>query len=217
VHFRDPGVGAAVLVRDDEGRVLLVKRGPSASKSGLWCIPAGYVDYGEDVRQAAARELLEETGLVAEVGEVVFVRSNFHDPAKLTVGIWFEGRVIEGEPQAGDDAVDVGWFPLDDLPALAFPTDTELLLRAVWGPGTSGPHGGGPFRAGRRWLQPPQGVWRAGPSVVLTQSSSGAQAAISRHGRPGVRVITEQWSGLSVFWCSSGLPVRARRTACTGS
>lgn len=129
VHFRDPGVGAAVLVRDDEGRVLLVKRGPSASKSGLWCIPAGYVDYGEDVRQAAARELFEETGLVAEVGEVVFVRSNFHDPAKLTVGIWFEGRVIEGEPKAGDDAVDVGWFRLDDLPDLAFPTDTELLGR----------------------------------------------------------------------------------------
>ena len=129
VHFRDPGVGAAVLVRDDSGRVLLVKRGPSASKSGLWCIPAGYVDYGEDVRQAAARELFEETGLVAEVGEVVFVRSNFHDPAKLTVGIWFEGRVIEGEPKAGDDAVDVGWFRLDDLPELAFPTDTELLGR----------------------------------------------------------------------------------------
>jgi ADP-ribose pyrophosphatase YjhB (NUDIX family) len=129
VHFRDPGVGAAVLVRDDQGRVLLVKRGPTSSMPGLWCIPAGYVDYGEEIREAARRELQEETGLVAEVGEVVFVRSNFHDPAKLTVGIWFEGTIIDGELKAGDDAVDVGWFRLDGLPELAFPTDTELLGR----------------------------------------------------------------------------------------
>jgi 8-oxo-dGTP diphosphatase len=129
IHFRDPGVGAAMLVRDDGGRVLLVKRGPSSTMPGLWCIPAGYVDYGEDIREAARRELEEETGLVAEVGDVVFVASNFHDPAKLTVGIWFEGRVTGGELEAGDDAVDVGWFPLDDLPDLAFPTDEELLGR----------------------------------------------------------------------------------------
>ncbi len=129
IHFRNPGVGAAVLVRDEAGRVLLVKRGPSSTMPGRWCIPAGYVDYGEDVRQAARRELEEETGLIAEVGEVVFVRSNFHDPAKLTVGIWFEGTVVGGELAAGDDAIDVGWFPLDTLPELAFPTDAELLRR----------------------------------------------------------------------------------------
>jgi ADP-ribose pyrophosphatase YjhB (NUDIX family) len=95
--------------------------------AGRWCIPAGYVDYGEDVHDAAARELREETGLVASVGDVVFVRSNFHDHAKLTVGIWFEGTVTGGRLQAGDDAVDVGWFELSDLPPLAFDTDIELL------------------------------------------------------------------------------------------
>jgi 8-oxo-dGTP diphosphatase len=127
VHFRDPGVGAAVLLRDDDGRVLLVKRGRGATRSGLWCIPCGYVDYGEDVREAAAREVLEETGLEVEVGDPVFVASNFHDPEKLTVGVWFSGRIVSGVPQAGDDAVDIGWFPLDDLPTLAFETDTTLL------------------------------------------------------------------------------------------
>lgn len=138
IHFRDPGVGAAVLVRDDQGRVLLVKRGPSSTMPGRWCIPAGFVDYGEEVREAARRELEEETGLIAQVGDVVFVRSNFHDPAKLTVGIWFEGTVVGGELAAGDDAVDVGWFSLDALPDLAFPTDEELLSRlrgSTVGPG----------------------------------------------------------------------------------
>lgn len=120
-------MGVAVLVRDPSGRVLMVKRAEGATQPGLWSIPAGYMDYGEEVREAAARELEEETGLEAEVGEVVFVASNFHDPAKLTVGIWFEGNVVGGNLEAGDDAAEVGWFSLDELPPLAFETDETLF------------------------------------------------------------------------------------------
>lgn len=129
VHFRNPGVGAAVVVRDEDGRVLMIKRGPRATRPGLWAIPAGFVDYGEEIRAAAARELLEETGLHADIGEPLFVASNFHDPAKLTVGIWFEGTVTDGTPVAGDDAIDVGFFSLDGLPPLAFETDAALLVQ----------------------------------------------------------------------------------------
>ena len=120
-------MGAAVVVFDNDGRVLMVRRGPGATRSGLWSIPAGFVDYGEEIRAAAARELLEETGLVANVGDVMFVASNFHDPAKLTVGVWFAGMVIGGVLEAGDDADAVGWFVLDDLPPLAFETDAALF------------------------------------------------------------------------------------------
>ncbi len=127
VHWRNPAVGVAVVVRDDAGRVLLIRRGSEATRSGLWAVPAGFVDYGEEVRAAAARELREETGLVAEVGDPIWVASNFHDPAKLTVGIWFTGAVIGGSLQAGDDADDAGWFGLDDLPPLAFETDQALF------------------------------------------------------------------------------------------
>jgi ADP-ribose pyrophosphatase YjhB (NUDIX family) len=127
VHFRNPGVGAAVVVWDEQRRLLLVKRAPGATKAGLWSIPAGYVDYGEDVRHAAGRELTEETGLVADVGRVVWVASNFHDPAKLTVGIWFEGTVTGGSLVAGDDAEDAQFFATDDLPPLAFDTDVAYL------------------------------------------------------------------------------------------
>lgn len=129
VHWRNPGVGAAVVVRDGDGRVLLIRRGPEATQPGFWAVPAGFVDYGEEIRAAAARELREETGLIAEVGDAIFVASNFHDPAKLTVGIWFEGTVVGGTLRAGDDADDADWFPLDDLPELAFETDAELLWR----------------------------------------------------------------------------------------
>lgn len=129
VHFRNPGVGVAALVRDEAGRVLLIKRAPGASRAGFWAIPAGYVDYGEEVREAAAREMLEETGLEVSVGEPLFVASNFHDPLKLTVGIWFRAEVLGGELRAGDDADDVGFFSLDDLPLLAFDTDRRLFER----------------------------------------------------------------------------------------
>lgn len=127
VHWRNPGVGAAVVVFDEHERILLVRRAAGATKPGLWSIPAGFVDYGEEIRDAAARELEEETGLVAEVGDAVWVASNFHDPAKLTVGIWFAGTVIDGTLEAGDDADRAEYFPLDDLPPLAFETDVSYL------------------------------------------------------------------------------------------
>lgn len=119
-------MGVAGVVIDD-ARLLLVKRGPTATRSGLWCIPCGFLDYGEEVRAGAAREVVEETGLEVEVGRVLWVASNFHDPGKLTVGIWFDATVVGGELRAGDDAVEAGFFPLDDLPDLAFETDAELI------------------------------------------------------------------------------------------
>ncbi len=127
VHWRNPGVGAAVLVRDGSGRILLVRRAKGATRAGLWSVPAGFVNYGEEIRAAAARELEEETGLIAEVGAPVFVASNFHDPAKLTVGVWFAGTVVGGVLEAGDDADDAGFFALDELPPLAFETDAALF------------------------------------------------------------------------------------------
>lgn len=129
VHWQNPGVGAAAVVRDARGGVLLVRRAEGASRAGLWSIPAGFVDHDEEVRSAAARELAEETGLVAEIGEVLQVASNFHDPAKPTVGIWFAARVVGGRLRPGDDAPEAAFFSLDALPELAFPTDEVLLAQ----------------------------------------------------------------------------------------
>ena len=111
----------------------MVRRGPMATQAGLWSVPAGYVDYGEDIREAAARELREETGLVAVIGEVLHAASNFHDPAKLTVGVWFAGRVTGGVLEPGDDADAAAFFALDELPPLAFETDRELLEKLFAG------------------------------------------------------------------------------------
>lgn len=129
VHFRNPSVGAALVVRDEQGRILMVKRSEEATRSGFWSMPAGYVDYGEDVRDAAARELEEETGLVAQIGDPVFVATNFHDPSKVSVCVWFDTTITGGRLAPGDDAVDADFFDLDDLPPLAFDTDAALVER----------------------------------------------------------------------------------------
>jgi 8-oxo-dGTP diphosphatase len=131
LFFANPGVGAAVVIRDRPGRVLLVQRGAGHFGAGRWCLPCGYVEWGEDVRAAAAREALEEAGVSVTIGEPVQVASNFHDPGKPSVGIWFAATLDDPEapPVAGDDAVAVAWFDPAAPPPLAFPTDAALLER----------------------------------------------------------------------------------------
>jgi ADP-ribose pyrophosphatase YjhB (NUDIX family) len=117
----------AVVVQDGEGRVLMGRRA-SGEYAGRWCIPCGYVEWGEDIREAAVREFLEETGLQMRLGEVVAVHSNFHNPKLLTVGTWFRGEVMGGEVHPADGEFDtLEWHHPAAPPDLAFPTDALVL------------------------------------------------------------------------------------------
>ena len=135
VHFPNMGIGAAVVVRDGRGHVLMVQRSARQFGAGKWCLPCGYVEWGEDVRAAAAREAREEAGVDVAIGEPVHVETNRHESGKPTVGIWFAATLLDpvAVPAAGDDAVAVGWFDPATPPPLAFPSDVAMLRKLVPG------------------------------------------------------------------------------------
>lgn len=124
VIYFDPKVAATAVVGRG-GSVLLIRRGNQPGY-GQWSMPGGYVDRGEVVEEAAAREVWEETGLRVEIEGLVGLFSERGHPVIVAA---FAARELGGTLAAGDEALDLGFFPLDALPDLAFPRDRLILER----------------------------------------------------------------------------------------
>ena len=112
-HNPAPAAGAVVVV---DGKLLLVKRAADPYK-GDWCIPAGFMEWDESPQHCAERELKEETGLDIIVGKIFDVYSGTDDPRTNAVLILYFGRVAGGVATAGDDAAEVRFFGIGEIPA----------------------------------------------------------------------------------------------------
>jgi ADP-ribose pyrophosphatase YjhB (NUDIX family) len=135
-----PVVAVGLVARDRRGRLLLVERGHPPHQ-GHWSLPGGRVEGGETIATAAARELREETGLEATVGEIAGVveriGEGFH---YLIVDLWAE--LADGAaPVAGDDASDVRLVEIDQLPAYRLSPGLAGFLAGIgcWPPGVPVP------------------------------------------------------------------------------
>jgi NAD+ diphosphatase len=109
---------ACALVEDEQGRVLLGRRGVEPER-GLWDMLGGYLEEHEHPLDGLRRELLEETGLTVEperfLGVFMGVYGDAPDAA-ATLNLVWAGRVIAGEPVAADDVAELRWFAPDELP-----------------------------------------------------------------------------------------------------
>jgi ADP-ribose pyrophosphatase YjhB (NUDIX family) len=126
VLWHDPKVSTAVVVEAGDGIVL--GRRSIEPGYGLWCLPGGFVNDDEDPAVAAARECLEEISAQVEVTGLIGV---YHIPktdAPSMVVIAYRGKLVHGaRPAAGAEMLEVGVFPVDSLPPLAFPSHRHVV------------------------------------------------------------------------------------------
>jgi ADP-ribose pyrophosphatase len=131
-----PRVGVSVALWKDDA-LLLVRRG-RPPYAGLWSLPGGRVELGEALRAAAACELLEETGIVAEIGEPLdaldVIVTETGRPLVHFALVVFGGRYLGGEAAAGDDAAAIVWARRDELPGLDLTPQMRTLIARRWAP-----------------------------------------------------------------------------------
>jgi 8-oxo-dGTP diphosphatase len=106
-----------VCLKGDE--VLLIRRG-QPPRQGEWSIPGGRMELGETAAAAALRELMEETGVTAEILGLIDVVDHFSE-VRQAVLIDYAARWVSGEPVAGDDAAEAMFVPV-----------AEALRRVEW-------------------------------------------------------------------------------------
>lgn len=126
IHYDNPTPAAGVILVED-GRVLLVRRKYNP-KVGMWTLPAGFVESGEQVGACAVREAKEETNLDVEIVRLFDVYTALDDPRAAVVLILYLVRRSGGTLQCGDDASDARFFDLGGLPdEIAFRSHRNAL------------------------------------------------------------------------------------------
>ena len=117
----------------EQTKVLLIQRAHQPFQ-GMWALPGGFVEIDEELRDAAERELFEETGLTnVELTELGVFGKIGRDPRGRTITIAYQGiiSITEGKKaKAADDAARAEWFHIDRLPKLAF-DHNEIIQKAV--------------------------------------------------------------------------------------
>jgi ADP-ribose pyrophosphatase YjhB (NUDIX family) len=127
--YATPKVDVRAFVQNGEGAVLLVQE----RADGLWSLPGGWADVNESAASVAAREVWEEAGVTVQARRLLAVLDRSvqgHRPsfAFHVYKMFFQCELLSGEPVAGEEALDAGWFALDALPPMS---EGRILPRQV--------------------------------------------------------------------------------------
>lgn len=130
IYYHNPVPAAGVLL-DWRNGLLMVRR-RFEPRAGYWCLPSGFMEYGETPEHCAKRELKEETGIVGRVGELFGVYAGHDDPRVRAVLVLYRAEREGGRLKAGDDAIEARFFPYQRLPReIAFKAHARALARFV--------------------------------------------------------------------------------------
>jgi mutator protein MutT len=129
-HFKITPAVYAFFIKN--GKILLSRRFQTGWQDGNYSLPAGHIDGGETLRQAMARELSEEVGVEALLGDLnftVIIHRNSGDISNERIDIFFlvkkwQGKIKNMEPEKCDD---LRWFDLDNLPENMAPGIKEAI------------------------------------------------------------------------------------------
>ncbi len=110
-----------LVINKKTEEILLIKRLNEPFKD-CWALPGGFVDENEDLEQAARRELFEETNIETdEMTQIGTFGKPYRDPRGHMISVAYQTNLIENQKvKAKDDAKEVKWFSIKDLPELAF-------------------------------------------------------------------------------------------------
>ena len=123
-----------VIFREDQ--VLLVRRANEPSK-GLWSVPGGKIELGEELHAAAKREIFEETGVECHLNGVLDVVDNIVPDAAGRIRyhyvvIYLLGRYVTGHVRAASDASDIRWVCVHEIAALEMNPVVKILLEKAF-------------------------------------------------------------------------------------
>lgn len=120
-----PCAGVLIIEKDT---LLLIKRAIEPFK-GYWDIPGGFLEPGEHPEIGAVREILEETGLHVQLGELLGIFMDVYETTgDPTLNLFYTATIAGGEARAGSDAAHLHWFDLDALPQqIAFKSAHKVL------------------------------------------------------------------------------------------
>ncbi len=119
VFYTNPLPVASSIVVNDKQEILLVLR-KNEPRAGMWGLPSGFAETHETIEEAALRELHEETGITGKIVRLLDTKSHYNDFYGDLIWVTFEVKYESGNLMAGDDAEDVRYFPLNQLPEIAF-------------------------------------------------------------------------------------------------
>ncbi len=131
-----PMVGVGAVVFNKNEKVLLIQRSKDPS-AGLWALPGGLVELGEELKKACAREIMEECNIKVTIGEVIDVLDLILKDENGTVQyhyilVDYEAIYLNGELSADTDAKDARWFSHDELISIDIPEATQIILNKAF-------------------------------------------------------------------------------------